>query len=107
MLVIYPFRVYAHCKQGNLSEIIFFFFNFQEAFQRLFAEYGKVENVYFHKKPTSGPPQQAKYPHFSNVTPVTVSVLHVYRDRMNVIITAISWKDEVLKSSKYDKPFIS
>ncbi|XP_045616917.2 ribosomal RNA-processing protein 7 homolog A isoform X1 [Procambarus clarkii] len=42
----------------------------KEAFQRLFSEYGKVQNVYFHKKPTSGPPQVAKYPYFSTVAPV-------------------------------------
>ncbi|XP_071524194.1 ribosomal RNA-processing protein 7 homolog A-like [Panulirus ornatus] len=42
----------------------------KDAFQRLFAEFGKVENVYFHKKPSSSPPEQEKYPHFSSMVPV-------------------------------------
>ncbi|KAG7174965.1 Ribosomal RNA-processing protein 7 A-like [Homarus americanus] len=42
----------------------------KEAFKRLFSVYGKVVDVFFHKKPSSGPPQVAKYPHFSLIPPI-------------------------------------
>nr|XP_053648086.1 ribosomal RNA-processing protein 7 homolog A-like [Cherax quadricarinatus] len=65
-------RIHSECKPPDRTLFVVNVppYCTEEAFQRLFSEYGKVQNVYFHKKPTSGPPQSAKYPHFSIVTPV-------------------------------------
>lgn len=38
----------------------------KESFEILFSRYGKVEEVFFHKKPSSGIPIQSEFPHFSN-----------------------------------------
>ncbi|KAK3859689.1 hypothetical protein Pcinc_014775 [Petrolisthes cinctipes] len=42
-----------------------------EVFQRLFSVYGKVKWVFFHKKPSSGPPPTTKYPLISPLPVVT------------------------------------
>ncbi|XP_037782171.1 ribosomal RNA-processing protein 7 homolog A-like [Penaeus monodon] len=42
----------------------------ESAFKKLFSQYGKVLKVHFHKKPTSGAPQQSKFPNLDPVPPV-------------------------------------
>ncbi|CAL4065728.1 unnamed protein product [Meganyctiphanes norvegica] len=37
----------------------------KESFVRVFSQYGAVEDVFFHKRPSSGVPAEPKYPHFS------------------------------------------
>lgn len=38
----------------------------KESFVGLFSRYGKVEEVFFHKKPSSGVPVESEFPNFSN-----------------------------------------
>lgn len=42
----------------------------EDSFVHLFSGYGKVRAVFFHKRPTSGPPPQIKHPNFASVPPV-------------------------------------
>ncbi|XP_042857343.1 ribosomal RNA-processing protein 7 homolog A-like isoform X2 [Penaeus japonicus] len=43
----------------------------ESAFKKVFSRYGKVLNVQFYKKPTSGAPQLTKFPNLDPVQPVT------------------------------------
>ncbi|KAG0727377.1 Ribosomal RNA-processing protein 7 A [Chionoecetes opilio] len=81
----------------------------QEAFTHLFSLYGKVRQVFFHKRPSAAAPPTPKHPHFSCVAPVTgFKVAYVVFTHQSAIKKAMAVNPgTVLTLSSEERPVLT